>query len=225
MLAKDFITFVRTKEYYEYYGVVLDYEYKIYPPCTAGILPDGRKTPSLRKVHIDVMYRNMMLRCYHKNFSSFYAYGERGISVCKEWAEDKTNFFKWAVTNGYKPWLELDRINNELGYFPENCRFLNKSANNLNKRASNISGEIGIYQIPGSLASPFQANFKWRRRPYMLGKFKKLKDAAGFRDILRRFIVDTYGHLPENEMSNIDFDNLICNYKKCKYLYLNLFGE
>ncbi len=49
-------------------------------------------------------------------------YYDRGISVCNEW-KDLTSFFDWALNNGYKQGLTLDRINNDKGYCPGNCRF------------------------------------------------------------------------------------------------------
>ena len=76
---------------------------------------------------------------------SYPDYGGRGISVCDEW-DDYGKFREWSYSNGYDseaPFGEstLDRINNDLGYSPKNCRFvsLKTQANNRRKRRTNVS--------------------------------------------------------------------------------------
>lgn len=54
-------------------------------------------------------------------------YFDRGIIVCEEW-KSSINFFNWAISL-YKPGLELDRINNDKGYYPGNCRFTTRKVN------------------------------------------------------------------------------------------------
>ena len=48
-------------------------------------------------------------------------YFDRGITVCEDWKNVNT-FFDWALSNGYSDNLEIDRIDNDKGYYPENCR-------------------------------------------------------------------------------------------------------
>lgn len=55
-------------------------------------------------------------------------YGGRGISVCEEWRDFK-NFQEWAMANGYASDLEVDRINNDGDYCPDNCRWITKREN------------------------------------------------------------------------------------------------
>lgn len=71
-------------------------------------------------------------------------YFERGISVCSEWENDYEAFKKWCVKNGYRKDLEIDRINNEKGYSPDNCRFVTRKENANNRRDTffvNYKGE------------------------------------------------------------------------------------
>lgn len=64
------------------------------------------------------------------------AYKELGVYVCEEWLgrEGADRFVKWAVNMGFRPELTLDRINNYGPYSPDNCRWVDRSTQNLNKR-------------------------------------------------------------------------------------------
>lgn len=72
-------------------------------------------------------------RCYNQNSTAYKDYGGRGIKLCKEWQEFQP-FYEWAMKNGYKTGLEIDRTDNDSGYCPENCRFITAKQNNRNKR-------------------------------------------------------------------------------------------
>lgn len=65
-------------------------------------------------------------------------YYDKGIKVCEEWKDNFENFYNWAINNGYKENLTIDRINNDLGYSPDNCRWLTKKEQNANK-TTNLS--------------------------------------------------------------------------------------
>ena len=78
------------------------------------------------------VYYAMLQRCYHKNCSRYSRYGGRGIAVCDEWRNDNTAFYQWALTNGYKEGLTLDRIDNDKGYSPDNCRWVSVKTQNNN---------------------------------------------------------------------------------------------
>lgn len=67
----------------------------------------------------------MIARCYKENASSYPKYGAKGITVCDEWLGENgfVNFYNWAMENGYKDNLTLDRINPKGNYEPSNCRW------------------------------------------------------------------------------------------------------
>lgn len=56
--------------------------------------------------------------------------------VCDEWRNDRTEFFKWALDNNWNRALEIDRINNNEGYSPENCRLVTHAVNMENRRCT-----------------------------------------------------------------------------------------
>ena len=79
------------------------------------------------------VWQTMKSRCENPNRENYERYGARGISVCEEWQKAE-NFVKWALDNGYKKGLQLDRKDNSKGYSPDNCRFVSPKTNSRNRR-------------------------------------------------------------------------------------------
>lgn len=83
------------------------------------------------------IYTGMKTRCYNSNELIYENYGERGIKICQEWLNSFQIFYDWAIQNGWKNGLEIDRINNDGDYEPKNCRFITHKEN-CNNKSSNI---------------------------------------------------------------------------------------
>lgn len=64
-----------------------------------------------------------------ENYKQSHLYFKKGIRVCDEWLINFDVFFDWCKNNGYKKGLQLDRIDNSKGYYPENCRFTTSKIN------------------------------------------------------------------------------------------------
>ena len=81
------------------------------------------------------VWQGMKSRCNNPNYHQYHLYGGRGISVCDEWM-DYINFKEWAINNGYKPGLTIDRIDTDGNYCPENCRWVTQKEQQNNKRTN-----------------------------------------------------------------------------------------
>lgn len=81
---------------------------------------------------------NMKKRCSNPIAHNYHRYGGRGITVCDEWLHDFQAFYDWAIANGYDenaPYGQctIDRIDNDRGYGPDNCRWVDTATQNRNK--------------------------------------------------------------------------------------------
>lgn len=112
--------------------------------CGCGRI--GRnKTHGRSNTRTYTSYLSMKYRCNNKNFHQFQDYGGRGIKVCDRWMESFENFYE---DMGDRPLNKtLDRIDNERGYSPDNCRWATPEEQSINRRirTDSVSGVKGIY--------------------------------------------------------------------------------
>ena len=127
-------------------------------------------------------WNNMIQRCTNPNHRKYKDYGARGITICEEWL-DVANFVAWAEsTHPNITGVSLDRINNDKGYSPENCRWTNNLTQNINQRIkkNNTSGYVGV--VWHKSISKWVVQIMLNRKNKNLGPFKTLEEAVQARD-------------------------------------------
>lgn len=92
---------------------------------------------------LKALWRTMHARCANPNHNRYHRYGGRGITVCPEWADYET-FRAWATSSGYKRGLQIDRINTDGSYNPENCRWADSKTNNRNRNNNRLVTHEGV---------------------------------------------------------------------------------
>jgi hypothetical protein len=88
----------------------------------------------LRSHKLFNVYSNIKQRCYNGNSKNFNNYGGRGITICDEWKNSFINFYNWCINNGWNADLEIDRMDNNGNYSPNNCRCVSRVINVRNRR-------------------------------------------------------------------------------------------
>ena len=149
--------------------------------CNCGCISEKRKfllsLGITSKHRIYSTWSSMMDRCYNPNNEHFQSYGGRGIFICDEWKKVE-NFIRDMDTS-FQEGLSIDRINNDLGYNKDNCRWTTKSIQTQNTRrlrVSNTSGYRGVYS--DKKTNLWKATIKINSKSVYLGLFKEVTEAA-----------------------------------------------
>lgn len=110
-----------------------------------GIKTRFKPKHNLCKTRLYRIWAGMKSRCYNPKNHKYYLYGARGINICSEWLHDFKSFYDWALLNGYKDDLTIDRINNDKGYYPNNCRWATIAEQNRNRRCCKKSSTREVF--------------------------------------------------------------------------------
>ena len=95
-------------------------------------------------------WQAMKHRCYNKKHPSYNHYGGRGITVCDEWIHD---FSAFERSIGERPkGMTLDRIDNDKGYNPDNCKWSTKKEQQRNQQVTRKITINGVEHIAADLA-------------------------------------------------------------------------
>lgn len=124
---------------------------------------------------------NMKARCSNEKLPEYKNYGGKGIKVCKEWQNDYENFYNWAMSNGYKEELSIDRIDNSKGYNPENCRWATREeqANNMTTNIKiEYQGEIHTMKQWSKMLGISYSALRYRKNKLNLTPLQALIDLA-----------------------------------------------
>ena len=119
------------------------YKVKILETKSCGCFHKQRTSESntihgLRNHKLYEVWKSMKARCTNQNTKQYKDYGGNGVIICKEWARSFIVFYEWAMSNGWKDGLQLDKDIKGTGfiYSPENCLFVSPKENS-NKRKTN----------------------------------------------------------------------------------------
>lgn len=118
-------------------GVIMDRKEK-YKNNGRNFMKDGRTKEIMSNITLRKLYyswigirRREYGRCFSTQDRHKHIYSN--ITVAKEW-QDWNIYKDWALRNGYKAGLSIDRIDNSKGYSPENCRWVTLAENNRNRK-------------------------------------------------------------------------------------------
>lgn len=133
------------------------------------------KTHGYSRTKLGNVFEGMKQRCNNPKNKNYEKYGGRGIKICAEWLNDPKKFFDWAIKNGYKEGLSIDRIDVNGNYEPDNCRWADNETQCLNQRLrkDNKTGHKGIYYSEGV----YRVQITRNKKRYYFGSYKTLPEA------------------------------------------------
>ena len=127
--------------------------------CGKKRLSEKNKKHGMTSTKLYGVWNSIKTRCTNTNSKSYKDYGARGIRICEEWKES-SNFFEWALANGYKNGLEIDRIDVNGNYEPSNCRWVAREQNSNNKRNNKYIEYNGETKTLAEWSRYFDVNYK-----------------------------------------------------------------
>lgn len=153
------------------------------------------------------IWNNMIQRCMNNKNKDYKHYGDNGVIICDEWV-DYGKFEKWALENGYRDDLEIDRKDSEGNYEPDNCRWITHQQNvwNMPKRKNCSSKYKGVHYNKQN--SNWCASIAFNGKKINIGSFKTEVEAAlAYNEKAIKFFGE-YAYLNKIEENNDSSDSL-----------------
>lgn len=142
------------------YGYIWEWKDKKVPPRRVRTIEEKTEDEI-------VLYRRWIgikQRCYNKNDTAYYLYGNQGVTMCDEWLNSFEAFKEWALLNGFKKELEIDKdiLCEELDiypkiYSPETCKWVTRQENILQQNREKTSKIVYQYTLNGELLAEYKS--------------------------------------------------------------------
>lgn len=125
------------------------------------------------------VYYGMKNRCYNEKFTYYQDYGGRGIKICDAWLNNNQTFFNWAINNGYKEGLTIDRIDVDGDYEPDNCRWITSLEQVRNRRSTVYIEYDGVTKTLAQWSDELNISYhtlytrytkQWKSKDILFGK-------------------------------------------------------
>lgn len=140
-------------------------------------------------------WHNMKQRCLNPNFYGYKNYGGRGIGICQPWIESFVNFYE-DMGQRPTPSHSIERIDNNKGYTPENCKWGTKTEQILNR---NLKPNMCGYRGVSVNRTKFKATLWLNYKSYTLASCETPEEAAAMYDSV---MMQLYG---DNVFTNFDW--------------------
>ena len=168
----------------------------------------GDKSALSPYARLYTIWINMKSRCGNINNQSYKNYGGRSISICDEWKNDYPKFKEWALSSGYSTVLTIDRIDNDGGYSPSNCRWANRITQGRNTRkiqtnnTSGFRGVISCSRTKGRFIAQIGLEKEGKRYNKYIGKYSSALEASIAYDTY--IYLNRLEHTPNDKLERID---------------------
>lgn len=148
---------------------------------------------------LNSIFRGIKDRCYNPKNQDYYNYGKRNITVCDEWytpgsVKGWRNFRDWALSNGYSDELTIDRIDNNKGYSPDNCKWSNTKEQANNRRYCHMITYKGKTQTLAQWCEELHLNYwSMRSRLFLCKKKWTVEEAFETKENIRLNLITYKG--------------------------------
>jgi hypothetical protein len=127
----------------------------------------ARTKHGMYRTRVYRQWQQMIQRCYNPNSSRYARYGGRGVTVCDRWRSSFDAFY--ADMGDVPDGMSIDRINNDRGYEPGNCRWATPQQQANNRRTNVLIEHEGLELTIAEWARHLGLPYHWIKHRYSKG--------------------------------------------------------